>query len=157
MNPKCSRNFRKVSKKTPLVESFLYKKIWNFTESRTLPPLFLILLNFWKLITFGSCFWTAWDVCFWQTSSVITSSVIFYNVKLNVNNDIFAIILVRIHSLQNKHAREFLRGSYWDHWDHFRWFTQAESKTAFHSRLTAKIVYYKISCTRKTYLVGQVL
>ena len=26
---------------------------------------------------------------------------------------------------------------------------------AFESRLTAKIVYYKISCTRKTYSVGQ--
>ena len=57
-------------------------------------------------------------------------------------------------SLQHKHAPKFLRGSYSDH---FQWFTQAESTTGFHSWLTGNIVYYKISCTRKIYSVGQVL
>ena len=56
---------------------------------------------------------------------------------------------VRTHSLQNKHAREFLRGSYLDH---FQCFHQAESTTSFQSWLNAKIVY-KISCARKIQLL----
>ena len=56
--------------------------------------------------------------------------------------------------LQNKNTKEFLRGSYSDH---FQWFTQVELTAGFHSWLTVKIVCYNISCTRKTYSVVQVL
>ena len=56
------------------------------------------------------------------------------------------------YSLQKKHAHEFLRGSYSNR---FQWFPQAGSTTGFQSWKTAKIAYYKISCTRKTYSVGQ--
>ena len=52
MMPKSSGNFWKFSKKTPLVELFLYKWVWNFTQKKALPPVFPILGNFLKWVTF---------------------------------------------------------------------------------------------------------
>ena len=43
-------------------------RAWNFTKRRTLSPVFIILRNFWKCMTFESSFWTAWDDCFWCIS-----------------------------------------------------------------------------------------
>ena len=55
-------NCRKFSKKTPLVESFLQKRVSNFAERRTVPPVFPNLGNFWGWMTFGSSFWIVFDV-----------------------------------------------------------------------------------------------
>ena len=52
---------------------------------------------------------------------------------------------VRTHSLQNKHAREFLRGSYLDN---FQCFHQVESTTSFQSWSNTKTAY-KISCPKR--------
>ena len=65
MMPRCSVTF---SKKTSLVESFLYKRAWNFTKRRILPLLFPILSYFWKWMTFDSSFSAAWDGRFWCIS-----------------------------------------------------------------------------------------
>ena len=94
---------------------------------RTLPPVLLILGNYWKWMTFRSSLWTASDSCFWRISISHHRNLfqlLFFIMKYSMLINNFCNSPVRPHSLQNKHAREFLRGSY-SH--HFLWLTQVES------------------------------
>ena len=82
---RCSENFRKFSKKAP----FCTKGAWKFTKRRNLLPVFPILENFWKWMTFDSCFWTAWAGCFWRISvshdSNFFQPLFFINAQHNLN------------------------------------------------------------------------
>ena len=135
MMSRWSGNILGISKNKPLVESILYKAVWNFTKRRTLSQVFPVLGNFWKWMIFGSSFWTDRDGCFQLLTVAISFSCYFFTVQH------LMLINMPVSFLEN----------------HFQWFAQAESTTGFHSWLTAKTVYYKTWCTRKINSFGQVL
>ena len=100
----------------------IFENGWPLTAPSFLKSL-VWLFNWWFLFSFLP----------WQ----FLSAVSFYNATLMLKK-VSANGPVVTHSLQNKHVREFLGGSYSDH---FQWFTQAKRTTGFQSWLTAKIVY----------------
>ena len=123
--PRCSGNFLETFWK--LWRHFCIA-FWNFTKRRTLTLVFTILGSFWKWMIFDSFFLKAWDGCFQRISISHYSNffylLFYYNVTLNVNKKFSLNSHVRAHSLQNRHAREFIKGSYSDH---FQWCNQTES------------------------------
>ena len=118
---KLSRNFLET------LETFLYsilKFYWKKDSNTGVYYLrkFLKMDDIWQLLlkSLGRLLSTYLNFSLQQFFYLL----FYYNVTLNVNKKIFLNSHVRAHSLQNKHAREFLKGSYSDH---FQWCNQAES------------------------------
>ena len=125
--PRCSVNFRKASKKTLLVESFLDKRAWNVTKRRTLSPAFPIFGYFWEWMTFDSFFRQGRLLLmyFHFSPKLFLSADSFCDVTWNINKKISAIALLEPTPYRISMPVSFLQ--YLPH--HFQWFTQAESTT----------------------------